>query len=104
MFEETPEFKNAIILCYGNQKYVVLQQKISKAQVWVIVEAITSTLNLVMFTCVMNHNRGHWLLLDALTTAITLTMEMEVQLPEFFARLEISNLFKAKICLLHKNM
>jgi hypothetical protein len=28
MFEKTLEFKNAIILCYGRQKIVVLQQKV----------------------------------------------------------------------------
>jgi hypothetical protein len=104
MFEKTLEFKNAIILCYGKQKFVALQQKIPKSQVWVIVEAITFTLNPVIFTCVTNHNRGHWLLLDALTTTITFTMEMEVQLLGLFARLEIFGLFEAKICLLHKNM
>ncbi len=71
---------------------------------WVIAKAITSTLNLVLSTYVMNHSRGHWLLLDALTTTITLTMEMEAQLLKLFARLEISNLFEAKICLLHKIM
>jgi hypothetical protein len=39
MFEKTLEFKNVIILCYGRQKSIVLQQKILKAQVWAIVEA-----------------------------------------------------------------
>jgi hypothetical protein len=33
MFEETLEFNNVIIICYGKQKFVVLQQKILKAQV-----------------------------------------------------------------------
>jgi hypothetical protein len=104
MFEETFELKNAIILCYGMQKFVALQQKIPKAQVWAIIEAIIFILNLVIFICVMNHNRGHWLLSDALTTAITLTMEMEAQLLKLFVGLEIFDLFKANICLLHKNM
>ncbi len=104
MFQETLEFNNAIILCYGKQKFVVLQQKIPKVQVWAIVEAITFTLNPVISTCVMNHIKGHWLLLDALTTAITFTMEMEAQLLELFARPEISCLFEAYIYFLYKNM
>jgi hypothetical protein len=58
MFEETLEFKNAIILCYGKQKFVALQQKIPKAQMWVIAKAITSTLNLVISTYVMNRAIG----------------------------------------------
>jgi len=72
--------------------------------VWAIAKAITSTLNHVISTCVMNHNRGHWFLSDALTIAINLTMEMKAQLLELFDGLEVSNLFDAKICLLHKNM
>jgi hypothetical protein len=82
MFDETLEFKNAIILCYGRQKSIALQQRALKAQVWAIAEAITFTLNLVAYACVMNQSRGHWLLSNALTISITLTMEMEAQLPE----------------------
>jgi hypothetical protein len=84
MFEETLEFKNAIILCYGMQKSIALQQIVPKARVWAIVEAITFTLNLIVFACVMNQSRGHWLLSNALTICITFTMEMEAQLLELF--------------------
>jgi hypothetical protein len=59
MFKETLEFKNAIILCYGRQKSIVLQQKILKAQMWVIAKAITYMLNPIVSTCVMNQSRGH---------------------------------------------
>jgi hypothetical protein len=48
MCEETLEFKQAIITCYGKQKIVTLQQKVLKAQMWAIIEAITSCLNLVL--------------------------------------------------------
>jgi hypothetical protein len=30
MFEETLEFKQAIIICYGRQKTIILQQKLPK--------------------------------------------------------------------------
>jgi hypothetical protein len=33
MFEETLEFKQAILLCHGRQKKLTLQQKVHKAQV-----------------------------------------------------------------------
>jgi hypothetical protein len=59
MFKETLEFKNAIILCYGRQKSIVLQQKILKAQMWVIAKAITYMLNPIVSACVMNQSRGH---------------------------------------------
>jgi hypothetical protein len=59
MFKETLEFKNVIILCYGKQKSILLQQRILKAQMWVIVEAITYMLNPIVSTCVMNQSRGH---------------------------------------------
>jgi hypothetical protein len=49
----------------------------------------------------MNQSRGDWLLSNALTKTITLTMEMEVQLLKPFIGLEISDLFEAEICLLH---
>jgi hypothetical protein len=53
----------------------------------------------------MNQSRGHWLLLDALTIAITFNMEMEFQLLlELSTRPEIFDLIEAKICLLHRNM
>jgi len=77
MFEKTFEFKNAIIHCYGRQKYVVLQQIVLKAQIWAIVKAITSTLNPMVSTFVMNQIRGHWLLSNALIIVITFIMEME---------------------------
>jgi hypothetical protein len=60
MFKETFQFENAIILYYGKQNSIDFQWKIPKAQVWVIVEGIASTLNLVVLThCVMNQSRGH---------------------------------------------
>jgi hypothetical protein len=59
MCEETLEFKQAIITCYGKQKIVTLQQKVLKAQMWAIVEAFTSFLNLVVTTCVINQSHGH---------------------------------------------
>jgi len=60
MFKKTFEFKNAIIICYDMHKFVALQQRVPKAQLWAIVEAITSTLNFVVSTYVMNQSRGHW--------------------------------------------
>jgi hypothetical protein len=34
MFEEVLEFKEAILLCYGQQKTITLQQRVPKAKVW----------------------------------------------------------------------
>jgi len=59
MCGETLEFKQTIITCYGKQKIVILQQKVLKAQMWAIMKAITSCLNLVVTTCVMNKSHGH---------------------------------------------
>jgi hypothetical protein len=59
MFEKTFEFNNAIIFYYGKWNFVILQQRIFKAKVWGVVEAITSTLNLVVLPYVMNQSRGH---------------------------------------------
>jgi hypothetical protein len=43
MFEETFLYMNAIILCYGKYKYVVLQWITPKTKVWVIAKSSTST-------------------------------------------------------------
>jgi hypothetical protein len=48
------EFKNVKMLCHGRHKYVDLQQKVLKVEVWAIVETITSAFNLVVLACVMN--------------------------------------------------
>jgi hypothetical protein len=59
VFKKTLEFKNAITIYYGRQKFVALQQRILKAQMWVIVEAIRYMWNLIVSTCVMNQSKGH---------------------------------------------
>jgi hypothetical protein len=45
--KKTFEFKNVTMLCHGKHKYVNLQQKVLKVEVWAIVETITSTFNLL---------------------------------------------------------
>jgi hypothetical protein len=62
MFEKVLAFKEAILLCYGQQKTIVLQQKVPKVEVWAIVKAFTFVLNCIITICVMNQSRGHWLL------------------------------------------
>ncbi len=52
IFEETLEFKNATIFCYSRQKNLDLQQRVPKAQVLVIVEVVTFTLNPMILACV----------------------------------------------------
>jgi len=53
MFEKTLEFKTTILLCYGKQKTLNLQQ-VLKAQVWAIVKIVTMCSNLVVFECMLN--------------------------------------------------
>jgi len=54
MFEECLEFKKTILLFYGKQKMVTLQQKDPKAPIETITKIINSYLNLVVNACVMN--------------------------------------------------
>jgi hypothetical protein len=54
IFEKALKFKNAIISCYGQQRTMTSQQIDPKFEVWVIVEAFTHVLNLVVIACVMN--------------------------------------------------
>jgi len=43
-----------------------------------LTETIVMCLNLVVSSCVMNQSMCHWLLFDALTIVINLTMAMEL--------------------------
>jgi hypothetical protein len=56
MFEEVLNFKKTILLCYGQQKTIVLQQMVPKVEVWALIETFTSVLNHVVITCVMNQS------------------------------------------------
>ncbi len=46
------------------------------AQTWSIVEAICGSLSPIVITCVVNHCRGFWLLLDDLVFAIKLYVKL----------------------------
>jgi len=56
MFEKILEFKKAIILCYGQQKTIVLQQRVPKVETWAIAKTLTSILNKVVIACVINQS------------------------------------------------
>ncbi len=45
MFKEVLEFKEAILLCYGRQKSIILHQRVLKVEVWAIAKALTFVLN-----------------------------------------------------------
>jgi hypothetical protein len=50
--------------------------------VWATTKKITNVLNLVINAYVMSQSRGHWLLFNALTKAIALTINMETKFEE----------------------
>jgi hypothetical protein len=83
---------------------VVLPQKVQKAQVWAVVEVVTSCLNPFVSTYVMNQSRGHWLLSNALKTTIAFTMSMEATLLPLSHGPEIFDSFENEIIVLHRNM
>jgi hypothetical protein len=85
------------------KKSIVLQQRLPKAQVWAIDEVITSTLNPVVLACVMNYSKGHWLLLDALTTIIT-HGHGSYATTTSSNKFEIFDPFDVEIFFLHNNM
>lgn len=62
-----------------------MQQQISKAYMWAIVEIVTTCLIMVVTTYVLNQSKGHWLLFDALMIVINLIMAMEFHLDPKFA-------------------
>jgi len=76
---------------------VKLQHWVPKAQVWAIVEAITSCLNPIGNACVVNQPRGHWLILDALTTTINISLNMEAKIVGLGDGFEILDEFDLEI-------
>jgi len=54
MFEETLEFRQAIITCYRKQKTITLQQKSSKGPNVGCCKGYYFYLNFMVTTCVMN--------------------------------------------------
>jgi ABC-type transporter MlaC component len=56
--------------------------------VWAIVKVLTSCLNPVVMTYVMNQSCGHWLLCNVLFFAITLIIKLQSELVEM---VQISN-------------
>jgi len=93
-------------VCLQKAKDYSLQQKVAKAQVCVVGKVIIFTLNHVV-TCVMNQSHGHWLLSNALTTAITLTVNLQFEMAKMFQVLDGTkalNPFYSKVFLFQKHM
>lgn len=59
IFQETIEFKHAIVLCYGSQQSLALQGCVPNPQVWVVAQVVANTLGLVVQQCVPNHRQGY---------------------------------------------
>ncbi len=76
---------------------MTLQQQIPKDQVQAIVEAIISCMNLVVGAHVMNQTRGNWLLSNALTTNVNISVSMEAQVVGLGDKSEILNEFDSKL-------
>ncbi len=104
MFEETLEFKEAIFLCYGQQKTIVLQQRVPKAKVWAITKAQTYVLNKVVTTCVMDQSRGHQLLSNAFNTCINLTLILETKVRHVTDVFNVLYAFDVKLTIFQNNM
>jgi hypothetical protein len=104
MFEETLEFKIAILLCYGRQKILNVQQRVPKAQMWAIVEFVITSLNLVVITCVLNQSRSHGLLSNVLMTIINLIVAMKSQLDPLVDGIETCDQFDVELHMFNKNM
>jgi hypothetical protein len=59
VLEKPLEFKNAIFFCCDKKQSIILQQRLPKAEMWVVVEIATFTLNPIGLPCVMNQSRDH---------------------------------------------
>jgi hypothetical protein len=57
-----------------------------------------------MNACVMNQSRGHWFLLDVLTTIVNISLNMEAKVVGFGDGSKILDEFDSKLLTLQKNM
>ncbi len=73
-----------VITCYGRQKIRLHYSKKSEnpSVNYCKGNHITSCLDYVIMTCVMNQSCGLWLLSNALTTAMILTIKLQVEMVE----------------------
>jgi hypothetical protein len=81
---------------------MTLQQIDPKFEVWVIVEAFTHVLNLVVITYVLNRSQGHWLMSNALITCINLTQTLEVEMGQVVDVTNVLNPFDFEVFLFPK--
>jgi hypothetical protein len=90
MFEQALEFMQTIITYYGKQKIRLhYNEKFEGLGVnYCKGSHITSCLDYVIMICVMNQSYGLWLLSNALTIAMTLTIKLQVEMIEM---VQVSN-------------
>jgi hypothetical protein len=62
-----------ITLCYNKKIIVRIFGSVPPPLTWHISKVLIEVFFPVVNVCVMNQSRGHWLLLDALFVAITMT-------------------------------
>lgn len=74
MFKDALRYRQAIHNCYIKQA-PSLQQRIPTPQTWAILETVASALSPLLSACVINQCRGYWLLSDALSTTIELSLK-----------------------------
>jgi hypothetical protein len=65
-FQDILIFQSAIALCYNTQ-FMALQSCVLSPRIQVVCEAMVKFLSLIVNSCVLNQNQGHWLLLVVFT-------------------------------------
>jgi len=70
------QFKD-IILCYNWHDTLRMTPRIPPPLTWHVFQNIVDSLGPVVFACIMNYSRGHWLLSDALNFAISMSLNFK---------------------------
>ncbi len=75
LFHENWRINEAIILCYNRENFVKMSAKVPPFLTWHTCQIIIGSLGHVVSPCIMNEFKGHWLLSDALTFAISMNLK-----------------------------
>lgn len=102
VFKEWFEILKTSFYVMLNKKWWCCINKFLRPKFWVVVNAITSYLNLIMITCMMNQSRGHWLLSNALITIVKISFSMEVEGMGLGDRFEIIDEFDLELFFIQK--
>ncbi len=73
-------FQKVVAFCYSSQTVVCVSSWIIPIITWHICQTIVDCLALIATICVLNQSKGHWVVSDALNSAITISSKLKEEI------------------------